>query len=79
MRIEAELKAVVRDPAVVRAVLRERAPETVNVYCDVYYDTPDLQYSRGGREIRVRVVDGGQELPDLEAGAFFAGHARDHS
>ncbi|MGW4965286.1 class IV adenylate cyclase [Nonomuraea sp. NPDC004186] len=59
MRIEAELKAVVWDPVGVRAALRELAPETASVYRDVYYDTPDLRYSRDGREIRVRVVDDG--------------------
>ncbi|MFC4118443.1 class IV adenylate cyclase [Nonomuraea zeae] len=62
MPIEAELKAVVRDPARVRAALRERADEQLNVYRDVYYDTPDRRHSRDGREIRLRVVDGTRSL-----------------
>ncbi|WP_188195415.1 class IV adenylate cyclase [Nonomuraea sp. SYSU D8015] len=59
MRIEAELKAVVRDPARVREALRRRAPEVVNVYHDAYYDTPGGDHERDGREIRVRMVDDG--------------------
>jgi adenylate cyclase class 2 len=62
MPIEAELKAVVRDPARVRAALGEHAPGEVNVYRDVYYDTPDRRYSQDGREIRLRVVDGIRSL-----------------
>jgi adenylate cyclase, class 2 len=59
MRVEAELKAVVRDPAKVRGALRHHAPEVVNVYRDAYYDTPAGDYSRDGRETRLRVVDDG--------------------
>lgn len=56
MRIEAELKARVRDPARVRQLLRQRAPEEASVYSDAYFDTPHRDLTRDGRELRVRVV-----------------------
>jgi adenylate cyclase class 2 len=50
--IEAELKARVRDPARVRELLCQWAPEEVAVYSD----TPDRALTSDGRELRVRVI-----------------------
>lgn len=56
MRIEAEIKALVRDSVRVQELLRGRAPEEVSVYSDTYFDTPNRDLDRDGRELRVRVV-----------------------
>jgi adenylate cyclase, class 2 len=57
MAIEAELKARVRDPGRVRALLATHAVGERSVYRDVYYDTPDSALDRDGREMRVRVIE----------------------
>jgi adenylate cyclase class 2 len=54
--IEAELKAVVRDPEHVKAELDKRAHGRPEVYHDVYYDDPDGSLTREDRELRVRTV-----------------------
>jgi adenylate cyclase class 2 len=54
--IEVELKAQVCDPARVRELLRQRAPEEIASYSDTYFDTMDRVLTSGGRELRVRVV-----------------------
>jgi adenylate cyclase, class 2 len=56
--IEAELKARVRDPARVRELLRQRAPEEVAIYsdADAYFDTADRTLTRDGRELRIRAI-----------------------
>lgn len=56
MRIEAELKARVCDPARVRELLCQRASEEIADYCDTYFDTRDRALTRDGRELRVRVI-----------------------
>ncbi|MBB1245843.1 CYTH domain-containing protein [Streptomyces durbertensis] len=58
--IEAEWKAVVREPERVRAGLEARAggEGRVEVYRDTYYDAPDGGLEREGRELRVRTVRG---------------------
>ncbi|GAA1104511.1 MULTISPECIES: class IV adenylate cyclase [Kitasatospora] len=57
--VEAELKAVVRDPAAVRARLHALAgPGRAEVYRDTYYDLPDGSLARGDRELRLRTVTG---------------------
>jgi adenylate cyclase, class 2 len=57
--IEAELKANVRDPDALRALLRRRADEEISIYRDTYYDRPDRALTADGRELRVRVVETG--------------------
>ncbi|MEV8096233.1 class IV adenylate cyclase [Kitasatospora sp. NPDC085879] len=57
--VEAELKAVVRDPAAVRARLDALAgPGRAEVYRDTYYDLADGPLARGDRELRLRTVAG---------------------
>jgi adenylate cyclase class 2 len=59
--IEAEVKARVRDPDRVQALLRSRAAERLSRYHDTYYDRPGRLLTQSGRELRLRVVDtGGQ-------------------
>lgn len=55
--IEAEIKARVRDPGRVRALLRARAGEQVSLYRDIYYDWPSHQLGQEGRELRIRVIE----------------------
>lgn len=57
--IEAELKARVHDPAVLRARLRRLASEEISVYQDTYYDWPGRELTTQGRELRVRVMETG--------------------
>lgn len=57
--IEAELKARVHDPAVLRARLRRLAREEISVYQDTYYDWPGRELTAQGRELRVRVMETG--------------------
>jgi len=57
--IEAELKALVRDPAGLLAAQAQRAAAEPATYADTYYDTPDRTLTGSGRELRVRVVDQG--------------------
>ncbi|MFD8756947.1 class IV adenylate cyclase [Kitasatospora sp. NPDC059577] len=59
MAIEAELKAVVRDPGRVLARLEERyGSGRAEVYHDTYYDAPDGSLLGGDRELRIRTVHG---------------------
>ncbi|WP_406690539.1 CYTH domain-containing protein [Saccharopolyspora sp. ID03-671] len=57
MAVEAELKARVNDPEVVRARLRERADEQVQIYRDRYFDWPTGDLDQRGYEARLRVVE----------------------
>lgn len=63
--IEAELKAVVHDPAAVMAALDKRATGIVEVYHDIYYDRPDGSLTAGDRELRVRTVHGPDDTRSL--------------
>jgi adenylate cyclase class 2 len=54
--IEAELKAVVRDPELLHRLLSRRANGHRSVYADRYFDFPDRRLSRAGYELRVRTV-----------------------
>ncbi|MFI6527395.1 class IV adenylate cyclase [Streptomyces uncialis] len=56
--IEAELKARVHTPEAVTQALDDRADARVEVYKDSYYDQPDGELSRAGKELRVRTVHG---------------------
>lgn len=59
MTVEAELKARVRDPEHVRALLAERAVEQRQTYRDRYFDWPSASLDAQGYEVRLRTVDGG--------------------
>ncbi|MFE6865079.1 class IV adenylate cyclase [Kitasatospora sp. NPDC057692] len=57
--IEAELKALLREPdAVLRRLEAAYGPGRVERYRDTYYDTPDGQLTAGDRELRIREVTG---------------------
>ncbi|MFI8080225.1 class IV adenylate cyclase [Kitasatospora sp. NPDC086009] len=59
MAIEAELKAVVRDPESVLRQLEDRyGPGRAEVYRDAYYDAPDGSLMGTDRELRIRTVHG---------------------
>ncbi|MBV6695767.1 class IV adenylate cyclase [Kitasatospora aureofaciens] len=59
MAIEAELKAVVRDPEGVLKQLEDRyGVGRAEVYQDTYYDAPDGSLMGGDRELRIRIVHG---------------------
>jgi adenylate cyclase class 2 len=54
--VEAELKARVRDPGRVRRLLDQRAQGQAATYADTYFDRPDQELYRTGRELRVRTI-----------------------
>ncbi|MFE0459703.1 class IV adenylate cyclase [Kitasatospora sp. NPDC058965] len=57
MAIEAELKAVVRDPeSVLEQLEQAHGPGRPEVYYDTYYDTADGALGTGDRELRIRTV-----------------------
>ncbi|WP_329564651.1 class IV adenylate cyclase [Kitasatospora sp. NBC_01266] len=57
MAIEAELKAIVRDPeAVMEKLETAYGPGRPEVYQDTYYDTPAGLLGQGDRELRIRTV-----------------------
>ncbi|RPE27268.1 class IV adenylate cyclase [Kitasatospora cineracea] len=59
MAIEAELKAIVRDPESVLAALEKTAgPGRVEVYQDTYYDDPAGGLMDADRELRIRTIHG---------------------
>jgi len=55
--IEAEVKARIRYPERVQALLRSRAAERLSRYRDTYYDRPGRPLTQSGQELRLRVVD----------------------
>jgi adenylate cyclase, class 2 len=75
--VEAELKALVRDPERLHAVLSRRAVSERLVYSDRYFDYPDRGWTRQGSELRVRTVtdDRGRSLAVLT----FTEPALDHA
>jgi adenylate cyclase class 2 len=58
--IEAELKARVHEPEVLRGRLRRLADEEHSIYRDTYYDRPERDLTAEGRELRVRVIETGE-------------------
>ncbi|WP_406088019.1 class IV adenylate cyclase [Kitasatospora purpeofusca] len=59
MAIEAELKAVVRDPETLLRLLEDRyGVGRAEVYRDTYYDAPDGSLMGEDRELRIRTVHG---------------------
>ncbi|MEV8327559.1 class IV adenylate cyclase [Kitasatospora sp. NPDC056731] len=63
MAIEAELKAVVRDPEGVREQLEARhGAGRAEVYRDTYYDAPDGSLMGADRELRIRTVHGPDDM-----------------
>jgi adenylate cyclase class 2 len=56
MVVEAELKALVRDPERLHAALSRRAVGERSTYSDRYFDYPDRGWTRRGYELRVRTV-----------------------
>ncbi|MER7670812.1 class IV adenylate cyclase [Kitasatospora sp. NPDC096128] len=59
MAIEAELKAVVRDPeGVLKQLEQQYGTGRAEVYRDTYYDAPDGSLLGGDRELRIRTVHG---------------------
>lgn len=57
MSVEAELKALVRDPDAVAGKLRELADEQPEIYRDVYFDRPDGSITDADQELRVREIE----------------------
>ncbi|WP_370942220.1 class IV adenylate cyclase [Amycolatopsis sp. cg5] len=57
MAIEAELKALVREPDAVAHRLRQLGDEQPELYRDIYFDRPDHTVVGAGRELRVRVIE----------------------
>lgn len=57
MRVEAELKARVRDADMLRATLDGRAEKQVAVYRDRYFDSPDGSFANVGHELRIRTIE----------------------
>lgn len=62
MAVEAELKARVRDPQRVRALLGRRADEQVQIYRDRYFDWPSGTLAGQGHEVRLRTVETGTQV-----------------
>ncbi|MFJ8478257.1 class IV adenylate cyclase [Kitasatospora sp. NPDC094011] len=59
MGIEAELKAVVRDPeGVLKQLEQQYGAGRAEVYHDTYYDAPDGSLLGADRELRIRTVHG---------------------
>ncbi len=62
MAIEAELKAMVRDPETLLRRLEDRfGAGRAEVYRDTYYDAPDGSLMGEDRELRIRTVHGPDE------------------
>ncbi|MGH3772327.1 MAG: class IV adenylate cyclase [Pseudonocardiaceae bacterium] len=54
--VEAELKALARNPERIHAALSRRAVGEHSIYSDRYFDYPDRRWTRQGTELRVRTV-----------------------
>lgn len=56
--VEAEMKALARNPERIHAALSQRTVGERSIYCDRYFDYPDRGWTRQGNELRVRTVTG---------------------
>jgi adenylate cyclase class 2 len=54
--VEAELKAVVRDPERVHSLLGKRTEGLRSIYSDRYFDFPDRRFAERGFELRIRTI-----------------------
>jgi adenylate cyclase, class 2 len=54
--VEAELKALARDPERIHTALSQRAVGECSIYTDRYFDYPDRGWTRQGTELRVRTI-----------------------
>lgn len=54
--VEAELKAIARNPECLHAALSQRAVGQHSIYTDRYFDYPDCSWTRQGTELRVRTI-----------------------
>jgi adenylate cyclase class 2 len=54
--VEAELKALARDPERIHTALSQRAVGERSIYSDRYFDYPDRGWTRHGNELRVRTI-----------------------
>jgi adenylate cyclase class 2 len=54
--VEAELKALARNPGRIHAALSRRAVGERSIYSDRYFDYPDRAWTCRGNELRVRTV-----------------------
>jgi adenylate cyclase, class 2 len=55
--IEAELKALARDPVTLHSRLRRLAAPEHSTYKDTYFDLPGGDLAGSGRELRLRIVE----------------------
>ena len=53
--VEAELKALVRNPEHIHAALSRQAVDERSIYSDRYVDYPDRGWTRRGNELRMRM------------------------
>jgi len=75
--VEAELKALARDPERIHTALSQRAVGEHSIYTDRYFDYPDRGWTRQGTELRVRTIVG--ELGPTQALLTFKEPAVDHA
>lgn len=54
--VEAELKALARNPERIHAALSQRAVGEYSIYSDRYFDYPDRRWTRQGHELRLRTI-----------------------
>ena len=75
--VEAEFKALVRDPERIHMALSQRTVGERSIYSDRYFDHPDRGWTRRGNELRVRIVT--NELGPPQALLTFKEPAVDHA
>ena len=56
MAVEAELKALARNPERIHAALSQRAVAEYSIYSDRYFDYPDRRWTRQEHELRIRTI-----------------------